>query len=83
MYLYSKASQDCFFEHPEFAFLFVQFAKSESSRAFYLEKFKGSSDDQFTPRMVREIENLAGTAEGHLKRATHLLSKTFTAYLDK
>lgn len=44
MYLYSKTSQDSFFKHPEFSFLFAQFARSERSRSFCLEKFKENSD---------------------------------------
>ena len=62
MYKYSKQTQDRFFSHSTFAFLFAWFAAAPRCKAFAEGKFAENSDDRHTTRMSTEVKLLQNEA---------------------
>lgn len=83
MYKYSKMAQDRFLQMPEFAFMFVHFAKSAEGQKFAMTKFAENKDKDFAPRMSVEIDCLCKEAQENLMANNSATAKTMKDYMLK
>ena len=83
MYKYSRLAQDRFLSIPQFAFLFIFFAKSAKAQQFAVAKFRENRDKDFPGRMQAEIESLCGEAYLTLGKSQQSVNKPLREYLQR